>query len=347
MNGISPGSDEIVFRIAKLFFEGKKVTQIKEIINDDVSPNPSLTREAVYPLLAKAIDLGFVRLVPPIQEELGKGVADRFGCEPGTIKVVSTTERRFNYLVAEVAASLVLELLRELRRGGHDPVGIGIGPGRATLDFARQLGRLLSSELGLPQINLHAISAGCPTNFPEYASTSFFNMFPQNLVSKRFGLFAETIVPSKDYEEIKQRPCVKDAFDERDGISIIATSMGDMHDEHDLFAAFLEKGGCKLNALKKAGWVGNVQYRPYTSKGVVPGKQEQMRSVTLFELEDFVSIARTKNKHVVLIARQCGQCGRTRAPALRPLLKVPELRVWSEIVMDAATASELLGAQAS
>ncbi len=67
-----------------------------------------------------------------------------------------------------------------------------------------------------------------------------------------------------------------------------------------------------------------------------------MRAVTLFELEDFVRMADSKNKHVVLIARQCGLCGKTRAAALRPLLKAPRLRVWSELVMDEATARELV-----
>jgi len=125
--------------------------------------------------------------------------------------------------------------------------------------------------------------------------------------------------------------------------------MGDMHDDHDLFTAFLknDKGPNAVDKLKKEGWIGNVQYRPYTEKGAVPDDQQEMRSVTLFELKDFVTIAKTKNKHVVLIARQCAACGRTRAPALRPLLEVPELRVWSEIVMDVATAKELLTPQAS
>jgi len=341
-------SEDIVFRIAQLFFdEGKKVTEISKTVNKEMKPNPELTREAVYPLLAKAKSLGFVRVLPPRHEKLAEKVETRFDCERRSITVVPTLEPKFNSLVAEVAAGIVLDLMRDLKKGGHDEVGLGIGPGRATLDFARHLGELLKGDAGLPQINLHAISAGCPTNFPEYASTSFFNMFPKNLVSKRFGLFAETIVPTENYKEIIERPWVKDAFDVRDDISIIVTSMGDIQDKHDLFTAFLQKGGCQPGKLKKEGWVGNVQYRPYTSKGPVTGKREPMRSVTLFELADFVTIAKTKNRHVVLIARQCGQCGRSRAKALRPLLENPELHVWSEIVMDAATASELLAPQAS
>jgi DNA-binding transcriptional regulator LsrR (DeoR family) len=338
---------ETVFRVAQLFFEGHKVTQIRDIVNKEMRPNPGLTRESIYPLLFRAQSYGFVRLVPPLHERLAEGIVKRFGCDRGSIKVVPTPEPRFNQLVAEVAAGLVQELLRGLKKGGQDVVGIGIGPGRASLDFARHLGELLNTEPSLPQINLHAISAGCPTNYPEYASTSFFNLFPRNLVSERYGLFAETMVPTKDYDNIIKRAWLADAFEKRDDISIVVTSMGDMDDPDDLFAAFLEKADYEdREKLREQGWVGNVQYRPYTSTGPVPTDQEPWRSVTLFELADFVSIARTKNKHVVLIARQCARCGRSRAPALRPLLEVPELRVWSEIVMDVVTASDLLGAQA-
>jgi hypothetical protein len=42
------------------------------------------------------------------------------------------------------------------------------------------------------------------------------------------------------------------------------------------------------------------------------------------------------------MARQCGICGRSRAEALRPLLTNPQLKVFSTLVMDAATARELL-----
>ena len=42
----------------------------------------------------------------------------------------------------------------------------------------------------------------------------------------------------------------------------------------------------------------------------------------------------------VLVGNSC--CGRTRAEALRPLLANPSLKVFSTLVMDAATAKELL-----
>jgi hypothetical protein len=74
----------------------------------------------------------------------------------------------------------------------------------------------------------------------------------------------------------------------------------------------------------------------------VKEKPADLRAVTLYELEDLVGLAVQKNKHVILIARQCGLCGRTRADALHPLLTNPSLKVFSSLVMDAATARELL-----
>jgi hypothetical protein len=67
-----------------------------------------------------------------------------------------------------------------------------------------------------------------------------------------------------------------------------------------------------------------------------------LRAVTIFELKHLVEAANQKNRHVILMARQCGICGRSRAEALRPLLTNPQLKVFSTLVMDAATARDLL-----
>jgi hypothetical protein len=123
---------------------------------------------------------------------------------------------------------------------------------------------------------------------------------------------------------------------------MIITSMGDVADEHDLLRLFLEPFSGTTSSLAQAGWIGNVQYRPYTREGFITERPDEYRAFTLFELEQFRDIARTKGKHVILIARQCGKCGMTRARALRPLMEVESMKLWSKIVMDAATARELL-----
>ena len=156
------------------------------------------------------------------------------------------------------------------------------------------------------------------------------------------GLFAETVIPANEFERIKLRTGVKEAFESRDEVSVVVTSMGDFFDEHDLLATFLGYSARIGLRCMRAGWIGSVQYRPYSASEPIIEKPDEMRAVTLFELEDFVRMADSKNKHVVLIARQCGLCGKTRAAALLPLLTSPRLRVWSELVMDEATARDLV-----
>jgi len=332
----------VVFLVAKLFFDGMRVREIAQQVNAELRPAKRLNREAVYPLLAEARRLKYVRLAPPLEGRLAEEVARKFEFDAKHITVVRTQGKHLNEFVAARAAELTLDLIRDISGSSGKPVGLGLGPGRATLDFSRYLGELLRSEIDVPPVKLFAICAGCPAKSPEYSSTSFFNLFPPNMVAERVGLFAETVLPSGEFEQIKQRPGVAEAFESRDQVSIVVTSMGDFHDDDDLLSMFLARAGTKLQALRDRGWVGSVQYRPYSSTGPIKESPEEMRAVTLFELEDFVRMADSKNKYVVLVARQCGLCGKTRATALRPLLTVPELRVWSELVMDEATARDLL-----
>ena len=86
----------------------------------------------------------------------------------------------------------------------------------------------------------------------------------------------------------------------------------------------------------------SVAYLPYSQRGPVRQEGDDLRAVTLFEIQELVQRARLKNKYVVLIARKCGKCGRDRSDALRPLLTIPELKVWTTLVMDVTTARGLL-----
>ena len=105
-----------------------------------------------------------------------------------------------------------MDLIRATGASSGGTVGLGLGPGRATLDFSRCLSELLRSEINVPKIKLFAICAGSPANHPEYSSTSFFNLFPAKGSRRRVGLFAETVVPSDEFEKIKRRPGVAEAF---------------------------------------------------------------------------------------------------------------------------------------
>src|SRR5438309_1675790 len=101
-----PKDPNLVFRVAQLFFEKNKASAIADQINRESKPQPPLTRESVYPLLAEARDMGFVKFVPPVMETLGQEIARRIDCRAQDIRVVFTADEASNYLVAESAAEL-------------------------------------------------------------------------------------------------------------------------------------------------------------------------------------------------------------------------------------------------
>jgi DNA-binding transcriptional regulator LsrR (DeoR family) len=343
------GDDALVFRVAQLFLgergAGLSPSDIADQVSEEFKPQPRLTREAIYPLISEAVRRGFLRLVPPVDRQLTEQVSAKYPIlQPGALRVVQTAGPHDNAKVAVVAAELALQLLADVLKTKRGPeVGIGLGPGRATLDFCRAFSSLLAGYPEPVKLNLVAISAGCPAKEPEYASTSFFNLFPAHVVASKVGLFAETLVPVEMFEEIKGRAGVSEAFAARENIDLVVTSMGDVRDEHDLLCTFLQQSSQRDFArLLRRKCIGNVQYRPYTATGPMKEDPGELRAVTLYELDDLARIAGQKNKHVILIARQCGMCKRTRAEALRPLLTHPNLKVFSTLVMDAATAKELL-----
>ena len=47
-------NEDVVFRVAQLFFHGKTVREIADRVNQELRPAKPLNRESVYPLLAEA-----------------------------------------------------------------------------------------------------------------------------------------------------------------------------------------------------------------------------------------------------------------------------------------------------
>ena len=66
----------LVFLVAKLFFQGKKVREIVQQVNKLI-PGKVLKRESVYPLLATARERRYVRLAPPLEDRLAARHAAR------------------------------------------------------------------------------------------------------------------------------------------------------------------------------------------------------------------------------------------------------------------------------
>jgi DNA-binding transcriptional regulator LsrR (DeoR family) len=338
---------EVVFRLAELLFaqgDSIKAESIVKQVNEELKPASPLNRQSLIPALCAAKRLGFVRLDPPLENDLSDRIRAKYGCRRDTVHVVDYSRQEGNEWVSAKAADLATGLVKDLAASTGAPVTIGLGPGRATRDFAEHLSQRMRKADRFPKVNLVAISAGGPAEFPEHSSSSFFNLFPREGVEKRIGLFAGTLIHSRDSADIKLRAGVKEAFAIKPDIRLVVTSMGDIEDEHDLFRIFLERSDPRaLRDLRHRGCVGNVQYRPYSAKGPIDeGPTDMLRAVTLFELPELVKMAGGRDREIILIARRCGACGRNRARSLRPILENPELRVFSHLVVDSPTARELL-----
>lgn len=333
----------LIYRVCELFFkEDKKVSEIAVRINQEFGCH--LKRESIYPLLAQGREHGFVRLVPPLDEQMPALLAERFHHDPNSVKVVDLCGTSAADTVAMQTAEVVLSLVKRVLCAGRKSVALGLGPGRATLEVCRDMANLMRADPELPNgcLRLHAITGGGPAKHPEFAPISFFNLFPTRFVAECNGLFSETLVTVQEFKRLIKRADISQAFEQRKEIDVVVTSRGAVDDEHDLYTTLLNAEKVTLGNLKAKRWLGNVQYRPYTAEGPAVEGPNDLRAVTLFELSDFVEMAQRRDKHVVLIARSCSKCHNPQAEALRPLLTVPELKVWSHLVMDVAVAQAIL-----
>jgi len=343
--------DELVYRVVEVLFEQQakdddplRMKEIASLVEKEFGGQVRITRQALYPLVAAAVRRGFVRLTPPVNVALRDALVKQFrSLRAENVDVVKTTGPQDSVKVAALAAERAYAaLVRIAREKDGKPVGIGLGPGRATLEFCRLLSRRLENHSEPLKLRLVAITGGGPVRLLEYAPTSFLNLFPEHLVESKLGLYAETLVRAGEFPRIRHHTGVKDAFDAKQDIDLIVTAMGDFEDPDDLLTLFLRDAKQDLAALRADGWIGNVQYRPYTAQGPVKEAPGQMRVVTVFELEDLVRWARDPKKEVILMSRQCGLCRRIHARALRPLLTNPRLKVFSRLAVDCFTAMELL-----
>lgn len=338
-NRIGMTPKELDFSIADQFFRQKKKPA-------EIAINLGITREAIYPAIQRLRDRHAIHYLPPLDRTTKETLAKRYRLSEDSLTVVDLNLDPGREYFAAVVAELALRRIKQVGQSRADGVGVGLGPGGATRDVARVLGNLMKSDADTPQLRLVTISSACPATCPEVSPTAFLNFFPHSVVKQRIGLFAEPIVSADAFAELRTRPGVREAFQAKPDIDVVISAMGNAADEHDLLQMLMREFGEDVQALEKQRWVGNVMYRPYNAKGPIHEQGREQRAVTLFELEDFVQMSKTRNKHVILIARSCGGCPKSKAASLRPLLERPELRLWSDLIMDVKTASELTGSPA-
>jgi DNA-binding transcriptional regulator LsrR (DeoR family) len=350
-DGARPDEDEPV-----------SATSIAEWLNQEFG-RTDITRERVYPLFWEAARRRFFFLQPPRELDLAKRIAALYGVEqyaldPETIQVVNARGPASLKHVATVGADVVLSLVKKLEKKKREAreadlrVHIGLGGGALAMMVAERLASRIRSDLDCPKLVLHALSTGgFLVDQPKEAPVTYFSYFHDVLNEPEYvGLFSATVVPSGQYDQVIANPGVRESFERANEIDIVITSFASADDPHGLLKRYLhhlvEKGELSQKALEEMegmGWVGDVQFRPYTAQGPMQDGCP-VRAVTLFEPSDLVERVKIPGKYVVLLAGPCHECGHAKTTALVPLLRQPNLRLWTHLVTDLKTAHELVKA---
>ena len=339
--------DFMLVEVCERFLAAEKADDIKEWVNAELPklhfPAEQISREQVYSIIRLARKRGFFFISPPEDTAFGDRVANRYGVPRSEVQVVSS--RKALEPVAHAAARTAVQLIEQLA-SERDELTLGVGGGRTTRLVVRHLASLLRTAKRLPKLlTIHTLSTGFDVFEPDTVPLSYFSFFEGISIEIKFvGLFATAIVETKDYARIKKLPGVKEAYAAipKDGFDIVITSLGSASHPHGDFSRFMASGSSKgLDVLRKNGWVGDVQYRPYSNRGPI-GSNTFVRTVTLLELKDLVALARRPDKHVIVVAGPCGQCGGSRCDAVYPLFASKKLKLWSRFVMDLSTAQELI-----
>ncbi len=372
----SQESDELIFAACDRYFqqlgkaahaaEGDERTRgaaaaVAEWIQAEYG-RPDITREKIYPLFWEASQRGFLLLQAPWEQTLKQNLEKRYHLEshPGEITVADVNGAASAQHVTSTAADIILKLIDKVwtaKKKKHpndidsQAVHLGLGAGIAAMLVAKRLAQKVRSGEDVPPLVLHAISAGgfLPQE-PQKSPTAYFSFFDSTMMNIKYvALFSETVVDNAEYEKVKNNPGVRLSFDLKDQIDIIVTSLAAADHEHGLLVQYLNHladlgylEADTLETMHNAGWIGDVQFRPYSAEGPL-NDACPVRAVTLFELEELVEIAKGKSgKYVVLVAGPCGECGETKKKALKPLVANEKLRLWTHLVLDARTAKELL-----
>lgn len=356
--------DRLLVQLCDSFLSGDKAGAVAAMVNDQLARlqrNDRVTRQQIYALLNEARRRLLFQVRAPRHVVLEQRIADLYHVDKNAILVADARGDHTSEHLAQEAASRAVQLIldvgkqkkraREKKPGDEETreeVHIGLGAGFTTLNIVRHLAHELRTLRDHPDLVLHALSPGFQVERPRTSPLGFFGLFDDfGDRVKYVGLFAASGLSAERYRRDVRRYPVSEAFDRKKEIDIIITSLASAQDKHGNLNQFLkaQKGetgekGEDVGKLHDAGWIGDLQYRPFSRSGDIKGVQKTW-AVTLFELDELRKFAATPNKHLLLVSGPCVDCQKTREAPMEVLLSVPALKVWTHVIMDVTTAEKL------
>lgn len=325
---------EVVAAVCRYICQGKRVGEIAEIVR--AKYGIPLTKKDPYSYFRYAAERGWVTFTPPYEFSLCNRIEQAYGWLRD-VDVVHTC------VFDDVAARGAEMLVRMVQRVGRlkPEVHIGFAGGHAM----RKLAHRFAGLLRMPRDNMpktlvfHAMVAGFDINDPSTDPNAFFVYFlkdPAMEVDTKFVLLrAPCLVESADFEKIKGWQGVREAYDAAREIDIVCTSGSSWSDEHSLLRYYMSKSKASLDALQKAGCVGDMLWRPLGTRGPI-NIPTAIRAMTLMDLGDLPGRMRD-GKDVLLVLGPCNGCDIPKTDVLRTVLRMNPPLI-NHLVVDSGAA---------
>lgn len=308
-------------------------------------PPLDVGRTRVYALLQEARDRGLFRLQVRGSKRLREQLADVTHVSVDHIRVVDASGISATNQVALQGADLTLEVVRRIaRETDYDRLRIGLGGGRALRKLAAELATMLIRAPDRPPLAIHALSSGFDPREPQNVPVTFLGAF-EPVAKELVGLFSSGMLERAEAERVRELPGVGESFQLAKKIDVVVTSLASARDRAGALNRFLLHAGHPAleesrRQLVDLGWVGDLLYAPYSDTGPIEADLP-VQPVSVFTLRELRALARKDHKAVVLVVGP-SESGRSKADALLPLIEQKSLRVWTDLVVDAATADQVL-----
>ena len=348
-----------IFQMVKLLLQdGLAPSDIQKVLKDTRPVYANKTLE----VLREALQRGLLNLRVPDDEVCAEQLEHLFGFSSSRTRVVVAGSREPDTslsgehtlsdpeAVPRRAAQIAVQFLAERAEGSGETcdVGLGLGPGIATQLFTRHLGELMSNrsydtKSPLPgeklddrvRLELFALTASVLPANASVAPISFFNEIPAERVAARWALCAPNLVQLNEWEQLKSRSGVTEARQAaRERVELVVTAMGDARDRDILKQLFQREG--LADRLDQAGYIGNVQYRPFNAGGPIEDQALGWRTANLFDIDELVDFRDRRDKRSILMIN-----GKS-VEAIIPLLTHSSLRVFTDVVISLEDAERVI-----
>jgi DNA-binding transcriptional regulator LsrR (DeoR family) len=304
----------------------------------------NIGRERPYRLLQHEARLHRFQYAAPLAFEQAHSLGVRYPwLRPRVVHTVNRDD------VASEAAHWLVELIDQHRKEKpeREDVHIGFAGGGLLSETARQLAHMLrerTEELRNFTFVFHALVAGFNPRNPFSDPNAFFTYFTDEptLQVSFVNLLAPGFVTTTEWSALREFEAIKEAFRRAADLDILVTSAGAHWGKKcsRLRQLYNEQGLEEtLEALEKAGTIGDLLWRPISKDGPVE-VEAKMRALTVLDLPDLPQRIKAGCK-VVLALGPCGSCRLPKGDILRTVLGWKQHYV-THAVVDSRTAQEAL-----